>query len=111
MMHNIEHEIKDLFQKNLTFTLNRKILKEGKLILFSFKEFYLHFKLMVKPNVYKYVEVPYPFSYSKEPGKIIFDYSNSKFTRNKTEADFIIKLIKKHKHSKFYDNILMIHYS
>lgn len=111
ILETVEREFKNLFQKDLQFKLNNKVLKEGKLILFSFKEFYLHFKLLVKPNNYKQFEIPYPFSYKVEPSQIVFDYTNNSFRKNNKEIDFLLKLLKKNKHSKFYDNTLIISYS
>ena len=110
IIENIEHEFKNLFQKDLQFKLNNKVLKEGKLILFSFKEFYLHFKLLVKTNTYKQFEIPYPFAYKIEPTRVILDYTNGTFRKNNKEIDFLANLLKKNKHLKFYDNTLIISY-
>lgn len=104
----LEKDMSSIFQKHLKFKINNKILKEGKLILFSFKEFYLHFKLHISNNSFKYVEIPYPFNYRIEHNSIYFDYTNKSFSKNNSEVDFLIKLLKRHKHSKFYDNTLII---
>jgi hypothetical protein len=104
----LEKDITSIFQKNLKFRINNKVLKEGKLILFSFKEFYLHFKLCIGTNTFKYLEVPYPFNYQIENDKIVFDYTNRSLTKNNLEIETLIKLLKKQKLSKFYDNKLII---
>jgi len=104
----LEKDISSIFQKNLKFKINNKVLKEGKLILFSFKEFYLHFKLCLSSNNYKHIEIPYPFDYRIEEKKIYFDYTNRTLIKNNKELDTLIKLVKRHKFSKFYDNTLII---
>lgn len=104
----LEKDMSLIFQKKLRFKINNKILKEGKLILFSFKEFYLHFKLHIANNNYKYIEIPYPFNYRMEQNTIYFDYTNQSLSRNNSEIELLIKLLKRHKHSKFYDNTLII---
>lgn len=104
----LEKDITSIFQRNLKFRINNKVLKEGKLILFSFKEFYLHFKLCIGTNTFKYIEVPYPFNYQIEDDKIVFDYTNRSLTKNNSELETLIKLLKKQKLSKFYDNKLII---
>jgi len=107
----LEKDITSIFQKNLKFKVNNKILKEGRLILFSFKEFYLHFKLHVSGNIYKYIEIPYPYNYKIENTNIMFDYTNKTLSKNNNDIDVLIKLLKRHKHSKFYDNTLIIEVS
>lgn len=106
----LEEDLKNIFQKDIQFKLNNKILKEGKLILFSFKEFYLHFKLKVN-NSYKNFELPCPFNYKIESGKFIFDYTNKTFAKNNKNIDFLIKVLKKSKTSKYYNNYLIISFS
>jgi hypothetical protein len=107
---NLEKDVSSIFQKNLKFRINNKTLREGKLILFSFKEFYLHFKLCVGHNTYKYIEIPYPYTYRFEENKLFFDYTNSTLTKKNKELETIIKLLKRQKFSKFYDNTLIIEF-
>lgn len=107
----LEKDMASIFQKNLRFKINNKILKEGKLILFSFKEFYLHFKLHVTGNTYKYIELPYPYNYKINSSCILFDYTNTSLSKNNSDVDVLIKLLKRTKHSKFYDNTLIIEIS
>lgn len=107
---NLEKDVSSIFQKNLKFRINNKTLREGKLILFSFKEFYLHFKLCVGHNIYKYIEIPYPYTYRFEENKLLFDYTNGTLTKKDKELETIIKLLKRQKFSKFYDNTLIIEF-
>ena len=106
----LENDLKSIFQKDIQFKLNEKVLKEGKLILFSFKEFYLHFKLKVN-NSYKNFEVPCPFTYKTESNRLVFDYTNKTFVKNNKSLDFLIKVLKKNKTSKYYNNYLIINFS
>lgn len=106
----LEDSLKSIFQKDIQFKLNEKVLKEGKLILFSFKEFYLHFKLRVN-NSYKNFEIPCPFEYTLETNRFVFDYTNKTFTKNNKNLEFLIKVLKKNKTSKYYNNHLIINFS
>jgi len=110
-MVELENDLKDIFQKNIKFVLNEKVLKEGRLILFSFKEFYLHFKLQTENNSYKNFEIPCPFSYTVKNNCLEFDYKNSTFTKNDKDIEFLVKLVKKNKTSKYYNNTLIINFS
>lgn len=99
------------FQKNVTISLENKIIRTGKLLLFSIKDFYLHFTLLSN-NTQKSFELPYPFDTYMEnltSDVLVLDYKINTFTKNLPEIkDFTKMLYNKGKHMKFFDNIVKI---
>jgi hypothetical protein len=69
----------DYFFKKFTFLLDNKVLKEGRLKLFTMKGFNLKFFLLDSENVIKNLEIPYPFNLTKTETGYIFDYRLEKF--------------------------------
>lgn len=74
----VESILNTLLQRNLSFQINKKIIKQGKLVLFSVKDYYITFFIKVGSLQKKY-EVPYPFNviHSKlnNNHKVVFDYN------------------------------------
>jgi len=103
----LERSINKHLQKEISFLLNHKTLKTGKLILFCIKDFYLVFTLSVG-NSKKIFELPYPFSYKVTPHKIILDYTLKTFTHNVPEIINLSKLLVHKKPNKLYNNITEI---
>jgi hypothetical protein len=99
------------FQKNITITLENKIIRAGRLLLFSIKDFYLHFTL-ISNNTQKNFELPYPFDTYMEnltSDILVLDYKINTFTRGLPEIKEHTKtLYNKGKHMKFFDNIVKI---
>jgi hypothetical protein len=99
------------FQKEIIISLDNKSLRQGKLLLFSIKDFYLHFTLLINENK-KCFEIPYPFSMYKESvssSSLILDYKINTFTNNMPEIEDCVKILfKKEKHMKYFDNIVKI---
>ena len=60
-MQHIEQIFNKLLQHNIVFTSGEsKIYKEGKLIMFKVKDFYLIFSIKIGNSI-KVVELPYPY--------------------------------------------------
>ena len=63
-------------QKNMNFSINNKVIKKGKLLLFRRVHYYIQIALMTDKNVRENFEIPIPFKvedYSEE-GLLYFDY-------------------------------------
>lgn len=67
------------FFKKFTFILDNKIIKQGRLKLFSMKGFNLKFFLIDNENQIKNIELPYPFLLTKSKTGYVFDYRIEKF--------------------------------
>jgi hypothetical protein len=63
-------------QKNLNFSINGKLIKKGKLILFRRIHYYVQIALITDRNVRENFEIPIPFKVENylEEGLLYFDY-------------------------------------
>lgn len=108
---SLEKACKFLLQKNLTLELNKKIYKQGKLILFYQKNFYLTFVMdTVKKNKEK-VEIPIPFEHEihEDDNLIYFDYRIKTLSKHAPEIETnLIVYPTKVAGNKFWDTILTI---
>lgn len=99
------------FQKNISIIIDSKILRQGRLLLFSIKDFYLHFTIL-NDKATKTFELPYPFETYMEnlTSKIlILDYKIKTFTKNLPKIDEKTKtLFGKEKYMKYFDNYVKI---
>jgi hypothetical protein len=98
----------DYFFKKFTFILDNKILKEGRLKLFTMKGFNLKFFLLDNENIIKNLELPYPFKLSKTEEGYIFDYRLDKF-KLVENTELINNLADKDcQKSRYYDKPLIV---
>jgi hypothetical protein len=107
----LESCCKFLLQKNITLEFKDKIYKQGKLLIFHQKNFYLTFILDSIKKKNEKVEIPIPFEIEShtEEGLIYFDYRIK--TLSKFSPDIETNLLfypKKSSGNKFWDTILTI---
>ena len=100
----------DILQKNITIQSNNKIIRQGKLLMITQKDFYITFIMSIKGLTKKY-EIPYPFDIIKSPNQIIFDYKVSKICSNDTAASMVLGLAKSMTPNKFFNNTIEINLS
>jgi hypothetical protein len=94
--------------KDIAIIHNNKILRSGKLLLFSVKDFYLHFTFSVDNNT-KHFELPYPFRTSKVQGDILLlDFTLSAFRVEYNDIERRIKNIGSKKRSRYYNSIVKL---
>ena len=63
-------------QKNMNFSINNKLIKKGRLLLFRRVHYYIQIALLTEKNLRENFEIPIPFkveNYSDE-GLLYFDY-------------------------------------
>jgi hypothetical protein len=110
-MNDTENKFLPFFQKNISIVLENKILRQGKLLLFCIKDFYLNFTIQFN-NTTKIFELPYPFNTYLESltsTTLILDYQYKTFTQNQLNIDEFAKpLLTKNKHLKYFDNVIKI---
>ena len=106
----IEKAVSKFLQTNITFCLENKTLKKGRLILFCIKDFFCVFTLISaeKNNKKIIFEIPYPFSLQQNENKAVFDYSLTTFSRNNLNLESLVKRINTKKPSKFYNRKVII---
>ena len=71
---HIETVFKKNLQRDITISLNKKILKQGRLTLFALKGFYLNLKLITPAKKFILVELPFPFSVIDSQSTISLSY-------------------------------------
>jgi len=92
------------FQRHLKIILNDKIIREGKLLLFAPKDFYLLFTLEINEK-HKVIEIPVPFRYKVKKDIIYLSYVLEDLT---DDLGVKIKTLNYHKEykSKYFNNRL-----
>ena len=80
-VEDIEQFVKPYLLKEITFSIDNKALKSGKLILFSIKDFFCVFTLAAPDRDCKRViyEIPYPFTVCKTVSSLEFNYTLDSF--------------------------------
>ena len=99
-----------LLQRTAKFNINEKTLREGKIILYNLKDYYIEFVLITKKDQRKIYEIPIPYGISVRSNKVLYNYDlelavNSNFDDLVTLRLLAGTLGKK---SKFYNNMLII---
>jgi len=107
----IEKTCKFLLQKNLTLELGKKVHKQGKLILFYQKNFYLTFVMDTAKKYREKIEIPLPFEVEmhEEDNLIYFDYRIKTLAKHAPEIEnHLMVYPPKVAGNKFWDTILTI---
>jgi hypothetical protein len=108
---NLEEACKFLLQKNVAFEINNKTFKQGKLLLFYQKNFYLMFIINTAKKNKDKIEIPIPYDVEihKEDGLIYFDYRIKTLAKTAPEIENYLKIYPtKNNSNKFWNNILTI---
>jgi hypothetical protein len=99
-------------QDNLVFTLGKKIVKQGRLILFKQAHFYIQLTLLSNKNVKEVLEIPIPFYVENYPLEktVYFDYRFRALAGNDSELSERLQkvTIKNINPSQYYNKILEI---
>jgi hypothetical protein len=99
----------DIFLDNLhrsfRFVCNNKTIKEGKLVLFNFNDFYYSFTLDVSGNKKQY-KLPMAFSVTQSISSIRLDYTINALCSNMDEYIMPCKMIKPVLKSNIYNSVV-----
>lgn len=106
-MANIENIFNNFLQRNITFLVDGKSIKKGKLVLFNVKDFHLIFVLNVGNDQKKY-EVPYPFAVNMEESKLVLDYTLDTLSQNNDTLLYKIMGLNRKKNSKLFNTKMII---
>tara|TARA_R110000824_G_scaffold281350_3_gene469653 strand:- start:949 stop:1308 length:360 start_codon:yes stop_codon:yes gene_type:complete len=97
-------------QRNVQFVCDTKVVKKGKLLLFSMKGFYLTFTITNDKGIPKVFEMPYPFeiSHGKDEVdiKLFLNYEILTLAKENAYARVKITNVTPIKKSKFYDRVV-----
>lgn len=91
--------------RNFKFVCNNKTIKEGKLILFNFNDFYYSFTLEVSGNM-KHFKLPMAYSVNSTLSSIRLDYTIKTLCHNIYDFELLCKTIEPKSKSYLYDNIV-----
>tara|TARA_R100001163_G_scaffold728_12_gene1204 strand:+ start:12003 stop:12350 length:348 start_codon:yes stop_codon:yes gene_type:complete len=108
LIEEVEKKFHTFFLNDISFDIDGKIIKKGKLINVSIKDFFLEFKLEVQKGGIKVFEVPYPFELLDNRNSVVFNYRLDKFVFNDIVRLAKVKRIKPKKNSKFYDVVMVM---
>jgi len=99
-------------QSQLVFTLGKKVLKQGKLIIFKQAHFYIQLTMLSNKNVRETFEIPIPFFTERYPNErlVFFDYRIRALAGNNNEISERLKkvFIKNTTPAQYYNKILEI---
>jgi len=107
----LEEVCKSLLQKRVTLELNNKIFKQGKIILFYQKNFYLTFLMDTAKKEREKIEIPIPYDVElhEEDDLIYFDYRLKTLAKHAPEVENYLKVYScKNNANKFWNTILTI---
>lgn len=108
---NSEHYSKifqRLLQSKVAFKCENKILKVGKLQLFTIKQYFIRFHIETDKKDIKILELPYPFNVTSDGVSCTLNYQISTFTNNLQPVTSKLKSQKNSSSYKMYDNIVSI---
>ena len=105
----VEEVLKNLLQKKVSFEIDKKIFKTGRIILFSQHYFFISFIMNTAKKKQEKTEIPIPFNIEihKDDNLIYFDYRLSTLAFNNKNALTILQDIPAQK-NKFLNKILTI---
>jgi hypothetical protein len=108
----LEEYCKFLLQKNITIEIKNKTYKQGKLLIFHQKNFYITFILNSSKKEKEKIEIPIPYDveFHKDEGLIYFDYRLKTLAKFSPEIEtYLLFYPKKVAANKFWDTIITIY--
>ena len=106
-MNRIEDKLKELIFRNVSFTVDGKVIKQGKINIFNTKQNFIKFKIDMSDGVKEW-EITYPYDIRKTDTGFIFDYCLSAFCPRTEESFWKMKMMGKATASKIHDNYLFV---
>lgn len=104
---DIEKTILDYLQKKVVFICENKQYREGRLLLFSVKDFYLNFTISCDRKERKIFEIPYPFEFRVKRNHLEFDFHLKHLSKGMHSISSIVKTLPIPRKKKYY-NINMV---
>jgi len=105
---DIEKNILSYLQKKVVFVNENKKYKEGILLLFSVKDFYLNFTISCDRKERKILEIPFPFDCRFKKYHIEFDYHISNLSKGMHNISSSLKLMPIPRKKKFYNTNMVL---
>jgi hypothetical protein len=103
----IEKTFGSFLQSKISFDINGKSIKKGKLILIAIKDFHVFFILQTDSGDNKQFIIPMPFGISKNTADTItLDYTHNTLCRGNKDILLKLRTVSKKKNTRFF-NIIM----
>lgn len=106
-MQNLDDLFGYYLQRDVVFSIDSKIIRDGKLILFSQKDYHLNFYFKNNNGDNKVFEIPYPFQIDKCDNHLVLRYDIETLSKEDDELYYRLLALNKKNNSKFY-NIKML---
>lgn len=102
--------LQQLLQSKIVVKVNKKVLKTGKLKLFSIKQYFIRLHIENDKNITKVIELPYPFlmKYDSVSGGCTLNYKLTSICNNQANTMNMLRSIKSNSASRIYDNEVTI---
>jgi hypothetical protein len=106
-MDRIEKYLKNMIFREISFVLNDKTIKQGKIHMFNVKQNFIKFKIEMDGEIKEW-EISYPYDVKTSDDGYVFDYSLSAFCPRTEESYWKMMTMKKNESSKFFNNYLFV---
>lgn len=105
----IDQLVKPFLLTKVTFTIDNKVIKQGKVLLFCIKDFFCIFTLVGidKTDKRTIFEIPYPFNIKGTESSLEFDYTLDGFCLTNARIKEQVNKVKLSKTSKFFNKKLI----
>lgn len=100
--------LNDILQQNIMIHCNDKVIRQGRLMLITYKDYYITFIIKTKNGMKKY-ELPYPFRIEEKKRELVLDYKIATLARSQNRVS-TISSIERLGNSKLYNNFISIKY-
>lgn len=105
----LDEVLPDNFQKNITISVDDKIVYSGRLILFKHKTYYYQMLINKDKGKRSTILIPYPFAVEIcDDGTIMLDYRNETLAEGDKLIINSINRMRKPSKSVFYNNIAKV---
>ena len=93
--------------REVSFEINGKVLKKGKVQVFNTKQFFINFEIAQGDDT-KEFRVLYPYDYEESENGFRFDYCLSAFCPRTEETYWKMKMTDPSNSSKYHENYLWL---
>lgn len=106
----IEEALKSFLQKDLSISIDGKVVREGRLILVALKTFYINLKLSSRDDPSKLVlyELPFPFDSQIEANKLTLSYILDDFVKKDVDITHSLMIFNAKKPAKLLNTRVVI---
>jgi len=100
---DIEKCMLGYLQKKIVFICDNKQYREGKLLLFSVKDFYLNFTISCERKERKIFEIPFPFAFRSKKNHLELDFHLSNLSKGMHNISSSLKTLPIPRRKKYYN--------